>query len=291
MRFWLIPAARLLAVVTLATGLAGCAAMKIGYNNADTLAIIQLNGYVDLTQDQELTVKERISSILAWHRSTQLRDYASFIDQARAKLAGVVTAADVIEFNQQLNARMLTTGDKAAPDIAHVAMTLTTEQIDQAAKKVTSDAAKARREQARLEKEPGAERVKKYAERAESWFGRLTDAQKEIVRKSMANRPADATWWIDEKERRQSEFIALLRKVRTDRPTEETATRWVRAYFKQLAQAPDAERRARMESYRRHNAELVAQLINIATPEQRAHLDKKLADYSGDFRSLAGVSG
>jgi hypothetical protein len=57
-----------------------------------------------------------------------------------------------------------------------------------------------------------------------------------------------------------------------------------------LAVAPDADRRARAESYRRHSAELVAQLINAATPEQRTHLDKKLADYSGDFKSLA-VSG
>ena len=288
---WLTRGALLLAVGALTVALASCATMKLGYNNADTLAVIQLNSYCDLTQDQELTVKERVNSLLAWHRSTQLRDYASFVDQARAKLAGVVTAADVVEFNHQLNARMMATGDRAAPDIAHLALTLTNEQIDQAAKKIASDAAKARREQARLEKEPGAERVKKYGERAESWFGRLTDAQKDIVRKSMANRPSDASWWIDEKERRQREFIALLRKIRAERPTEETATRWVRAYFKQLIQAPDAERRARTEAYRRHSAELVAQLINAATPEQRAHLDKKLADYSGDFRSLAGISG
>ncbi|MGH6612520.1 MAG: DUF6279 family lipoprotein, partial [Burkholderiaceae bacterium] len=223
----------------------GCAAMKLGYNNAETLAVIQLNSYMDLTQDQELTVKERMNALLAWHRSTQLRDYASFIDRARAKLAGQVTAADVIEFNQQLNARMMTTGDKAAPDIAHMALTLTTDQIDQAAKKIAKDADKARREQARLEKQPGAERVKKYSERAESWFGRLNDAQKEIVQKSMTNRPSDATWWIDEKERRQREFIALLRKVQAERPSEEAATRWFRTYFAQLAQAPDAERRAR----------------------------------------------
>lgn len=263
--------------------------MKIGYNNADTLALIQLNSYVDLTSDQEVTVKERLNALLGWHRSTQLRDYAAFIDRARAKLTGDVTAADVIEFNQQLNARMLTVGDKAAPDIAYVALTLTPDQIDRAAKKTADSAAKERRELARhSEKEPGAERVKKYGERAESWFGRLNDAQKEIIRKSFATRPNEATWWIDERERRQREFIALLRKIHAEQPSEDTAARWFRTYFKHLNQAPDGERRARMETYRRHSAELVAQLINSATPEQRAHLDKKLADYAQDFRSLAG---
>ena len=271
--------------------MAGCAAMKLGYNNADTLALFQLNSYVDLTPEQEFTVKERVNSLLAWHRSTQLRDYVAFLDKTRAKLAGPVTSADVIEFNQQLNARMMTAGEKAAPDIAHIALTLSPEQIDRAAKKIAGDNTKARREFVRAEKDAGAERVKKYAERAESWFGRLTDEQKEIVRQSLANRPTDATWWIDERERRQREFIALLRKIHAERPTEEVATRWIRTYFAQLNTSPESERRTRAESYRRGSAELIAQLINHATPEQRVVLDKKLNDYAQDFRSLAGQSG
>jgi hypothetical protein len=282
---------RLAAVATLTMLLASCAAMKIGYNNADTLALFQLDSYVGLTPDQEHTVKQRVNALLGWHRSTQLRDYAAFIDTIRAKLGGPVTAVDVMEFNQQVNARMLTAGEKAAPDIAHVALTLTPEQIDRAAKKITSDAAKARREFVRAEKNAGAERAKKYGERAESWFGKLTDEQKEIIRKSLASRPTHETWWIDERERRQREFISLLRKVQADRPSEEVATRWIRTYFTHLNVSPDADRRARAESYRRGSAELIAQLINHATPEQRVALDKKLNDYAQDFRSLAASNG
>lgn len=265
--------------------------MKIGYNNADTLALLQLDSYLGLTPDQEHTVKQRVNALLGWHRSTQLRDYAAFIDTIRAKLGGPVTAVDVMEFNQQVNARMMTAGNRAAPDIAHVALTLTPEQIDRAAKKITTDAAKARREFVRAEKNAGAERAKKYGERAESWFGKLTDEQKEIIRKSLASRPTHETWWIDERERRQREFIGLLRKVQADRPSEEVATGWIRTYFTQLNVAPDADRRARAESYRRGSAELIAQLINHATPEQRTVLDKKLNDYAQDFRSLAASNG
>ena len=220
-----------------------------------------------------------------------MRDYVALIDRTRAKLGGRITAADVLDFNQQLNTRMMTAADKAAPDIAHVALTLSPEQIDRAAKKVASDATKARREFVRLENESGAERAKKYGERAESWFGKLTDEQIEIIRKSLASRPTDATWWIDERERRQREFLSLLRKIQTDRPTEEVAARWLRTYFTHLTVAAEAERRARAESYRRGSAELIAQLINHATPEQRAAIDKKLNDYAQDFRSLAASNG
>ncbi|MEP6607324.1 MAG: DUF6279 family lipoprotein [Burkholderiaceae bacterium] len=280
--------AHLVTALLVAGALASCATMKLGYNNADTLALFQLNSYLELNPEQEYTVRERINTLLAWHRSTQLRDYAAFLDKARAKIAGPVTAADVIEFNQQLNARMMTAGDRAAPDIAQLALTLTPEQIGRAAKKISSDANKARRELARYgDNDVAGERVKKYSERAETWFGKLTDEQKEIIRKSMASRPADATWWIDERERRQREFIALLRKIGAERPSQETATRWLRTYFAQLESAPEADRRARAEAYRRGSAELIAQLINHATPEQRAKLDKKLNDYGQDFKSLA----
>jgi hypothetical protein len=283
--------ARLAAITALAVSLAGCAAMKIGYNNADTLALLQLDNYVDLTADQELTAKERINALMAWHRGTQLRDYAAFVDKMRTKVAGPVTVADVIDFNQQLNARMMTAADKAAPDIAQLALTLEPQQIDRAAKKIASDATKARREFVRAEKDSGTERIKKYGERAESWFGKLTDEQKDLIRKSFASRPTDATWWIDERERRQREFIVLLRKIQADRPSEEVAARWMRTYFTQLNVPPDSERRARTEAYRRGSAELVAHLINTATPEQRAMLDKKLNDYAQDFRSLAAQNG
>ena len=283
---------RLVVVAAFAVSLASCAAIKIGYNNADTLALLQLDSYLDLTDEQEQTVKERVNALLGWHRTTQLRDYVALIDKTRAKLGGRITAADVMDFNHQLNTRMMTAADRAAPDIAHVALTLSPEQIDRAAKKVANDATKARREFARLEKDSaGAERAKKYGERAESWFGKLTDEQKEIIRKSLANRPTDATWWIDERERRQREFLTLLRKIQADRPTEEVAARWLRTYFTHLNVAPEAERRARAESYRRGSAELIAQLINHATPEQRAALDKKLNDYAQDFKALAAQNG
>lgn len=282
---------RLAAIAAFAVSLASCAAMKIGYNNADTLALLQLDGYLDLTDEQEQTVKEQVNALLVWHRTTQLRDYVALIDKTRAKLGGRISTADVMDFNQQLNARMMTAADKAAPDIAHLALSLSPEQIDRAAKKTANDATKARREFVRLEKDSGAERAKKYGERAESWFGKLTDEQKEIIRSSLANRPTDATWWIDERERRQREFLSLLRKIQADRPTEEVAARWLRTYFTHLNVAPDAERRARAESYRRGSAELIAQLINHATPEQRAALDKKLNDYAQDFKALAGQPG
>lgn len=281
LRSWLLLAAAL-ALVACSTG------VRLGYNYADTLVTYSIDGYVGLTPEQELLVKERAAALMAWHRSTQLRDYVQLIEATRSKLADPVTATDVLVFNQAVNARLAALGDRAAPDLAQLALTLTPDQITKMERKLASDNAKARRELVQFAgKETLDDRVKKYAERAEFWFGSLSREQLEIVRSTLAGRPDSAAWWIDERERRQNELIAVVQRIRAERPSESIATGWVRGYFSQLQSPADPERRRAIERFRAGNAELIAQLINAASPEQKVALSRKLGSFVDDLTSLA----
>jgi hypothetical protein len=279
----------LLAVVVLAA--AACSTIRFGYNNADIVIVHTLSRYVTLTSEQEQVVRERMAAVLAWHRGTQLTDYAAFVQRARVSIDGNVTAGEVLEFNEGLNARLAALGEHIAPDAAALAATLTPEQIDQIERKLSGDNAKARKESAQELKQAVDERIKKYAERAEFWFGRLTPAQVEIVRSSFANRPVDSLYWIEARERRTHYLIALLRRIHSERPDQETAARWFRAYFAELARPSNTQQRARANAFRRDNALLVAQLLNSATPEQHAHLDKRLSGFAAEFTQLAAHRG
>ncbi len=274
----------------LALVLTACSSgMRLGYNYADMALLYSIDGYVGLTPEQEQLVRERAAALMAWHRSTQLRDYAQLLEATRRKLAGPVTATDVLTFNQAFNARMAALGDRAAPDLAQLALTLTPEQVARVERKLASDSSKARREQVQFAgKENLDGRVKRYAERADFWFGSLSREQLDIVRASLAKRPDNAAWWIDERERRQRELVALLQRIQVERPDESTAVGWLRAYFKQLQSPADPERREAVEQFRANNAELVAQLLNAATPEQKAALSRKLGSFAEDFVALAG---
>ena len=57
----------------------------------------------------------------------------------------------------------------------------------------------------------------------------------------------------------------------------------------QLQNPPDSERRRSIEQFRETNAQLVAQLINVATPEQKAALSRRLARFAEDFLALASA--
>jgi len=279
---------RLLALAAFALALAACSTVRLGYNHADTYVMYSLNDYLGLSDEQEELARQRVSSLLAWHRSTQLRDYASFIETARSRLEGPVSADDVLEFNSALNARLVAVGDRLAPDFAQLALSLRPEQIDRLAKRFGESASKARRELVRAgPRENLDERVQKTSERAEYWFGALTRPQMDAVRTSLASRPANDDWWLGERERRQRDLVTLLRRIETERPSEAVAARWIRGYFAQIALPPEPERRAQIDAFRRGNAELIAQLVNRSTPEQRTALSRKLGGFAQDFVALA----
>jgi len=268
--------------------LAACSQLQLGYNNADTLLAYTLDSYLDLNDEQEKLAKERIGALHQWHRSTQLPGYVQLLDDAQRKVAGPVTAADVLEFNAGVRRGLAAIGEHAAPDLATLALTLQPAQIDRLAERLANDTSKARRELVRFAGPESLEqRVERSVDLAEDWFGTLSVAQREMIRGSLARRPDTQEAWLRERERRQQELVAVLARIRAEQPPPATATAWLREYFARLAEPRDAERRAWLARIRQESAELVAQLINSATPAQRAALTKKLRGYAADLGTLA----
>jgi len=267
---------------------AACSQLKLGYNNADTLLAYTLDSYLDLDDAQEKFARERIAALHRWHRATQLPAYVRLLDDARSRVGGPLTAADVLAFNAGVNRSLAALGEQAAPDLARLALTLTPVQVDRLAERMANDTSKARRELVRFAgPESFEQRVERYVERAEDWLGRLSPAQKDIVRAALARRPEAQEAWMAERERRQRELVAVVARIRAEQPPPATATAWMREYFAQLADPPDAERRARTAQFRADNAELIAALVNSAAPAQRAAVQKRLRGYAEDFGTLA----
>lgn len=282
---------RLLGLALLAVFLAACSTIRVGYNNADTVLLHSLGRYVTLTDEQQTMVRQQVGTLMAWHRATQLPDYAAFVQRTLASLDGSVTPAEVLEFNAGLNARLVTLGERAAPDAAALALSLSPAQIDQLERKLIDDNVKARKESAKEVRQAVDERAKKYAERAEFWLGRVSDEQRRLIRASLAEREVDSLYWIEARERRTRALVDLLRRIQAERPAQEEAARRFRAYFRELARPSDPAQRARAEAFRRDNAELVAQLLNRATPAQLAHLDRRLSGFQAEFTQLATHGG
>jgi hypothetical protein len=280
--------ARRFVLVSAAVLLAACSQLKLGYNNADSLLAYSLDSYLKLDDEQQQLARERITALHRWHRGTQLDAYVALLNDAQSKVAGPVTAADLLDFNSGVNRALAAIGEQAAPDLAQLALTLKPAQIDRLAERLANDTSKARRELVRFAgPESLQQRVDRYVDQAEDWFGRLTPAQRETIRASLERRPGAQEFWMSERERRGRELVAVMARIRVEQPPLPTATAWLSDYFAQLAAPGDPERREQLRRGRQENAELVAELLNSATPAQRASIQKKLRAYATDLGALA----
>ncbi|MDZ7652868.1 MAG: DUF6279 family lipoprotein [Burkholderiaceae bacterium] len=292
------PLVRAAAAAALVLAVAACSSLRLGYNNADTLALYTLDRYFDLDDAQEQLARERVRALLGWHRRTQLADYAQVLDAAQRRLdaspATPLTAADVLDLQGELNARLMTVGRKAAPDLALLARSLSDAQMAHFTDKLAAENAKLRKEREQAARRGNgsaevlnAERIRRSLERARDWLGPLTREQEDLVREAALRRPDGEQRWLEERERRQRALVAVLERIRAGQLAPEAGAALLNDFFDELAAPSAAERHAAVQTAREANARLIAQLLNRATLEQRTALLKRLRGYTEDFTVLA----
>jgi hypothetical protein len=281
--------------------LAACSSLRLGYNNADTLLMVAADSYLDLDNEQDAFARERVRALLAWHRRTQLREYARLLENLQQRLDTTatqpLTAAEVLAIQRQGTEHMLTVGREAAPDLVRLARMLKAEQLDHLGSKLAKDTDKLRRERRVAVSSVGSvaseARIKANLDRTRTWLGRVTPEQEQLIREAALATPAAERRWIEARERRQRALMSLLQQVRQPSLSVDAAAALMNRHFAELAEPADAAERAAAMAGREGSARMLAHVLNAATPEQKAHLMKKLRGYSTDLTLLAaeGSSG
>jgi hypothetical protein len=83
----------------------------------------------------------------------------------------------------------------------------------------------------------------------------------------------------------------MLRRIAAEQPPVDEVNESLRRYVEALIEPSDPQRNAATAQTRHLNAQLVADLINAATPAQRSALAKRLRGYADDFTVLASEGG
>jgi hypothetical protein len=274
--------------LALTTLLSGCGAMRLAYNQAPDLGYWWLDKYIDFNDEQTPRVRDAIASWFRWNRSTQLPDYARWLDKLAGDLQQPVAAAQVCRWTDEVESRMFVGLDQALPALAETALSLKPEQLKHIEKryaKVNDDYA-----DDYLQPDP-QDRVKatmkRTMERAEMLYGDLDDAQTAQVKRAMAASPFDPELWLAERKARQQDVLQTLRKLLAERPPQAQAQAALRAIAERVQHSPRENFRSYQEKLTRYNCEFAAQLHNTTNAEQRQYAAKKLKGWAGDFRALA----
>jgi len=266
----------------------GCSLVKLGYGQASGLAYRWLDGYADFDNEQSLKVRAALDDTLAWHRRTQLPDYVQLLARAESEVAGDATPERMCAWASELRARAEPVLQYLAPTIAQVGRTLSPAQIAHIEKRFAESNEEYRDEH--LQRDPQRRQkaeIKRQVERAETFYGRLDAAQRDLVAHSVTTSPYDGELAYAERKERQKDMVSLLRRLRESSGGDDALVQ-VRAYLGGIDRSP-------RESYRRysdrvvaHRCALASELQNSASAAQRREAAKTLAGYRADARDLMG---
>ncbi len=270
--------------------LGGCSALRIGYAAAPELVYWRLDGYIDFNSAQTPRVRDAIGQWFAWHRRTQLPDYAAQFARAQAEVLADTTAARVCEWQAEIVKRAHTAFDRIAPAAAELMLTVRPEQIAYLEERYAKFNAEFRDDF--LQPEPrqrAEENLKRTVDRAETLYGRLDDAQRARLAEGLARSPFDADLWFAERRQRQFEVLQMLRKLTAAKASREQALAELRGYVERLEHSPREPYRRYRERLAEFNCGLGASLHNATTPAQRRAAAQKLAGWEADLRAITAA--
>ena len=269
--------------------IAGCSLVSVGYNNASMLTVWGSNRWFSLTSAQEADLRNRFEPLLAWHRATQLPDYATFLSRVQTRLHGRIEDADVEWLYAESRKRFRLVVDAAAPDAAALALTLRPEQID----RLESRFARTDQEFAVSDVHvPPTEARERFVADAvkgvERWLGTLDDAQRKRLRALAMEMPFEPRLMLDDYIRRHRDLIELLRsgisRGAESRPAMESGLRRIIGRWQEGQSAAYGDYIKRQTAAIQH---FFAEAMNLATAGQRRHATERLQDYIDELLTLA----
>ena len=270
------------------SALAGCSAVRLAYQQAPELAYWVLDDYADFNGTQSLQLKADLVQLQAWHRQTQLPAYAQTLRQLQHQLPGELTAPQVCSVANEARARLKTALDQAEPAASALAATLQPAQLAVMARKFDKSNAQWRSDY--LDATPQkvqTKRLEQATDRAEMLYGRLNDAQLELLKRAMAGSSFDAALTYAERLRRQQDTLQTLRALIA---VPLTARAPVQALLERLQRSPNPAYRRYQDALTQEGCSTVAALHQRATPAQRQKAVLALQDYEQSFRVLAAAS-
>jgi hypothetical protein len=267
--------------------LAGCSGARLAYNNADSVVRWMANDYFALEGPQEDDFKARLARFHAWHRSEELPRYSVLMTSAGDKLADGLTAPELLWAWESVKGRYRRMAAHAAPELAAVLATLTPVQFDRLDKKFAeSDAEYAKKYLKGGEAEQRKRRDKRNLELMREWFGDLTDEQEAQLRASSGKLPLLYALRLQNRQRRQGEFVALLKVYRSPAELEPRLIQWLTEW----EEGALPEYRRGSDLYREGYIQMLLELDRGLTPAQRVHAVTRFYEYAEIFKALAEQS-
>ena len=279
---------RIIGLLAACAALAGCSAIKLGYNNLDEVTYWWLDGYVDFTEEQATRVREDLARLHLWHRTQELPRLVTVLRSLEELVPGDINPAQACAFVPPLRERFDAVTDRAEPVIVTLAMDLQPDQLQHLERKYQKNNSDFRKEWVRLAPtELNTKRLRQFLERSEMIYGRLDEPQRSALRRQIEQSIFDPRRILAERLRRQQDALQTLRKLAGQPVGFSEARRLLRGYLERAQVSPDPDYRNYQQALVKEACRNASVLHNSTTPAQREAAVQRLRAYQRDLRELS----
>lgn len=273
----------LLAVLVISVSTSGCTT-KLAYDFLDWGLYWELKDYVKFTRDQRLLVKDEISQLIDWHRSEELPQYADQLEKLSKELKSGITVEQLEESYNNLRDSWQRIVIKTLPATVDIISNLNDEQVndffEMLIEKEGDDAKK-------IEKGTNARTLKKreayVSKKIVDVIGKLNEDQKSLI----------AQWTLSMKPTKELslaqaiQWRTRMQTVLAERHNKQQLENNLMVLFANPDQLRSTSYRRVIEKNKRLIMQLLFDLNQTLTNQQRSKLVKKLKSYINDFRDLS----
>lgn len=279
-------ARNLLVIAAVALFATACTMTKLVYNNATPVLTWMADDYFDLSGPQEEWVRDRLKRAVGWHRGAELPEYERFLRETLARTDRPITIEDARWAHQGLRNYYNRLVGHLIPDAAEFLGQLEPGQAEHFARRFEEDNAKIRREQGKTDARGKERRAHKMIDTIEGYTGRLSREQKALVLERVSAMKDVTALRLEDRKLRQQRLVELIRekppKAKMEAALRQTfidTESWRKAEFLRMSRQRDEEL-----------LQMVVELAATLTPEQMAHVQKKIRNYVKDVGSLMAMN-
>jgi hypothetical protein len=274
-------------ITTAALILTACSTLQLAYNYAPGLIAYRMNTYLNLDDKQQALLDQELATFAVWH-DEKLPRYSTTLNQWANRLSSPepFSSTEILSIQETIEQQLQTLGARAAVQLAPLLVTLGPQQLKQLQTKFkdsndeyVSDYLKNADRPANVKK-----RHTRVTKRFEDWLGPLTPQQKNILISVSDRRAPIITAWYEERQLRQQALIGLIQAQNNAQPFQ--AQEALEDYLKSLSRYREPMLDAQRDTLRAEWAQATAEILNLASPEQKRFLQKKLRGYAQDFAAL-----
>lgn len=263
--------------------LGSCSSTRLAYDNLSWLVSWKTNDYIPLNRVQKRWLSARLDEHLVWHCSKEIPGYRPLLANLQYTFAvHDLQAAPLLDLIPQLEPAADRVLREIAPtlaelfrqldhaQIAALQTNLAEQQQEMHDKFVAPDpATQARQRSARLEK------------RLNRWLGRLSEEQRRRIETWSAELQGQNRIWLDNRQHWQQQLLASLQQ-RSQTDFTEQITRllvereqyWTNTF------------REHAELNSRKGADMLADIINMASAAQRSRMASQFAKLDQDLQQM-----